>query len=165
MKVTVVYGSDNGSTENIATTIASKSGGKAINIAAADVGDLENCDLLILGTPTTGSGTLQTDWNERLDLLNEAKLSGKKIALFGLGDQFGYPDSFVDAMGSLYDIVTEKGATVIGATPTSGYEFATSLAVRDGKFVGLALDEDGQSAKTPARITSWIAQVTSQSAE
>lgn len=158
MKVTVVYGSSSGSTEKIATTIASKIGGKAINIISANTGDFENCDLLILGVPTYEFGNLQQDWEERLDVLKEANLSGKKVALFGLGDQSSYPDSFVDAMGILYDTVTEKGATVIGETATSGYEFTNSLAARDGKFVGLVVDEDGQQSETAQRIASWIAQ-------
>jgi flavodoxin I len=159
MKVTVVYGSSNGNTEQIAEMIASKIGGKSINVSSAKTNDFENCDLLILGAPTYEAGGLQQDWEERLDVLKEANLSGKKVALFGLGDQSSYPDSFVDAMGILYDAVTEKGATVIGETATGGYEFTNSLAVRDGKFVGLAVDEDGQPSETTQRIASWIAQL------
>jgi len=159
MKVTVVYGSSNGSTEQIAVIIAWKIGGKSINVASAKTNDFENSDLLILCTPTYESGGLQQDWEDRLDVLKEANLSGKKVALFGLGDQSSYPDSFVDAMGILYDAVTEKGATVIGETATSGYEFTNSRAVRDGKFVGLAVDEDGQPSETAQRIATWIAQL------
>lgn len=159
MKVTVVYGSDNGTTRAVATKIATKLGGKALNITSAKAADFEDCDLLVLGAPTYGIGNLQTDWDDRLDVLKGANLSGKKVALFGLGDQASYPDTFVDAMGVLYDTVIEKGATVVGATPTSGYDFTASLAARDGKFVGLALDEDGQQGKSEQRITSWIAQL------
>ncbi|MEO0036437.1 MAG: hypothetical protein RLZZ501_2460, partial [Pseudomonadota bacterium] len=31
-----------------------------------------------------------------------------------------------------------------------------SRAVRDGRFVGLALDEDNQSAETETRIARWL---------
>nr|MBA3924398.1 flavodoxin FldA [Nostocaceae cyanobacterium] len=34
-----------------------------------------------------------------------------------------------------------------------------SKAVRDGKFVGLALDEDNQSELTAERIKAWAAQL------
>jgi len=159
MNVTVIYGSTNGATENVAKTIASKMGGKVVNIATAKAGDFENSDLLILGAPTYEAGNIQQDWEENLDVLKKADLSGKKVALFGLGDQAGYPDTFVDAIGILYDTLTEKGATVVGETATSGYEFISSQAVRNGKFVGLALDEDGQQSETAQRIANWIAQL------
>jgi flavodoxin I len=37
-----------------------------------------------------------------------------------------------------------------------GYEFTESKAFRDGKFVGLALDEDNQSDLTEERIKKWV---------
>lgn len=42
---------------------------------------------------------------------------------------------------------------------TEGYDFTESKAVRDGKFVGLALDEDNQSELTQQRIKTWVAQL------
>ncbi len=162
MKVTIIYGTDNGNTRDIATQIASEFDGKLIEISSANSSDFEDCDLLILGTSTCGYGDLQPDWDSRLSVLKEASLSGKKVALFGLGDQITYADTFVDAMGLLYDEVAEQGASVVGATPTTGYDFFSSLAVRDEKFVGLALDVDNQSSETDERITSWVAQLKAQ---
>lgn len=160
MNVTVIYGSDAGCTKTIAARIASKIKGKAIDIRKAKVADFEDCDLLILGSPTVGFGDLQSDWEDRLGVLEEACLAQKKVALFGTGDQMTYPESFVDAMGVLYDRLVEKGAEVIGFTSPDGYNFAASTALREGRFVGLALDEDCQSSKTEGRISSWINQLT-----
>lgn len=84
---------------------------------------------------------------------------GKKVALFGLGDQASYSESFVDGLGILYDAVAEEGAVIVGATSTNGYEFSESRAVRDGQFVGLVLDEDNQPSESEQRIASWIAQL------
>lgn len=159
MSVTVIYGSDNGTTENIAKRIANKLQGKAVNISSATTADFEGADLLVLGSPTYGMGNLQPDWEDNLDKLQGANLQGRKVALFGLGDQSAYPDTYVDAMGLLYDEVVAKGATVVGATSTSGYDFTESLAKRDGKFVGLALDEESQSSKTDDRLEAWIGQI------
>lgn len=159
MSVTVIYGSDGGTTRKIASRIASKISAQTLDIKKAQVSDLENSSLLILGCPTYGDGTLQSDWEENIEVLENADLDQKTVALFGTGDQFGYPESFVDAIGILYDIVTEKGAKVIGFTDTKGYDFSSSAAVRDGRFVGLVLDEDNQSAKSDARITAWINQI------
>ena len=66
---------------------------------------------------------------------------------------------FVDAIGVLYDAVTEKGAEVVGFTDTKGYEFEVSAAVRDGQFVGLVLDQDNQSGKSEKRIAAWTSQI------
>jgi flavodoxin I len=31
--------------------------------------------------------------------------------------------------------------------------------LRDGKFLGLAIDEDNQSGKTEARVSAWLDQL------
>lgn len=159
MSVNVIFGSDSGATRAVASRIAKRIQGRAIDIATATAADFENCSLLVLGSPTYGAGDLQTDWEIHIDKLTGADLAGKKVALFGTGDQFGYPDSFVDAMGILYDHVVEKGATVVGFTETTGYDYTASKAERDGRFVGLALDEDGEASKTDKRIAAWISRL------
>lgn len=159
MTVHVIYGSDSGRTKAAAGKIAAKLDGKVINISDATAADFEDCDLLVLGSPTYGEGDLQADWETGVDLLAEADLTGKKVALFGLGDQSTYPDSFVDAIGTLYDAVVKKGAEVVGFTDTKGYDFEVSTAVRDGQFVGLVLDQDNQAGKSEKRIASWTSQI------
>jgi flavodoxin I len=159
MSVTIIYGSDSGCTRDIAKKIAAKTKGKAIDIADAERVDMENCSLLILGCPTYADGELQTDWSAHIGTLEEAELADKRVAIFGTGDQVSFPDSFVDAIGILHDIVVRKGANVIGYTDPDGYDFSRSAALRDGKFVGLAIDEDSQSSKTEARVTAWLSQL------
>ncbi|NBC32793.1 MAG: flavodoxin FldA [Alphaproteobacteria bacterium] len=159
MSVTIVYGSDGGATRAVAARIAKKMNGKAVDIKVATSSDFEDCKLLILGVPTYGEGELQSDWDENFNKLESANLGKKKVALFGLGDQENYPESFLDAMGVLYDQVVEQGAEVIGFTEPGEFTYTNSLAERDGKFVGLALDEDTQPGKTGKRITSWISQL------
>ncbi|GGF60652.1 flavodoxin [Azorhizobium oxalatiphilum] len=159
MIINVIYGSDGGATKGLASRIAKKASGKAIDIKDAKVSDFESCDLLILGSPTYGAGDLQTDWEANVDTMKSANLSGKKIALFGTGDQETYPDSFVDAMGILYDMAVEQGGEVVGFTDTSGYSYTGSAAERDGQFVGLAIDPDTQSSKTEKRVTEWLAKL------
>ncbi len=159
MSVNIIFGSDGGTTKTVANRIAKHAQGRAIDIKAASVADFENCTLLVLGSPTYGAGDLQADWEAHLDKLTEARLTGKKVALFGTGDQVSYPDCFVDAMGVLYDFVVEKGANVVGFTETAGYEHTGSRAERDGQFVGLALDQDSQSSKTEKRIVAWVSQL------
>lgn len=159
MTVTVVYGSDGGTTRGVANRIAKRLGGKTVDIKTAKPSDLENCSLLILGTPTYGDGVLQSDWEDHIGTLEKANIANKQVALFGLGDQESYPECFVDAIGILYDQVVEQGAHVVGFTETAGYTYESSFAERDGKFVGLVIDEDTQSSQTGKRVAAWVSQL------
>lgn len=159
MTTTIIFGSDGGTTQAIASRIAKKTAGKAVDVTTSTSHDFEDCDLLILGIPTYGEGDLQSDWEDNLDKLKSADISGKKVALFGTGDQETYPETFIDAMGVLYDQVVAQGAVVVGFTETDGYAFTKSGAERNGRFVGLALDEDNQSGQTGKRITTWVSQL------
>ena len=104
-------------------------------------------------------GDLQDSWLEVVDSLKTKNLSNKKVALIGVGDQFGFGDTFVNGMGTLYDAVIEAGANVVGKTSTEGYEFSDSTAVRDDYFVGLVIDENNQSEMTDERIKNWVENI------
>ncbi len=84
---------------------------------------------------------------------------GKTIAYFGTGDQLGYVDNFMDAVGILEAKISARGGKTIGYWSTDGYDFSESKAVKNGKFVGLAIDEDNQSELTDERIKVWVAQI------
>ena len=104
-----------------------------------------------------------TSWDEFLyETLPSRDLSGKKIGIFGLGDQESYSDNFCDAAGELYDCFTAVGAEVVGMTSTDGYNHVESKAVRDGKFVGMMCDEDNEYDKSSDRSTAWIEQLKSE---
>jgi flavodoxin, long chain len=152
--VKVIYGSTTGNTERAAQRIAEVLGGTAVAVGQAQAADFE-ADLLVLGTSTWGLGDIQDDWADGLKKLEAAPLSGKAVALFGLGDQTSYSTTYVDGMGELFDAVQARGARVVGQWPTEGYQFDESKAVRDGAFVGLALDDDNETAQTETRIAKW----------
>jgi flavodoxin I len=156
--VKVIYGSTLGNTEQAAKRIAALLGGSAVPIATAEPSDFE-ADLLVLGTSTWGLGDLQDDWAAGRAKLEAAPLSGKAVALFGQGDQVSYSTTYLDGMGELFDIVNARGASVVGGWPTDGYRHDESKAVRDGVFVGLALDDDNDSGQTASRIAAWCAQL------
>ncbi len=159
MKSIIVYGSTTGNTEAVSAKIADKLGAEAFAVADCPPEKLGEFELIILGVSTWGAGDLQDDWEEALTTLKEVDFTGKKVALFGLGDQDGYPDTFVDGMGTLYDMVTKKGAQVVGMTSAKGYDFTNSTALRDGRFVGLVLDEDNQAELSDERIGAWIHEI------
>ncbi len=62
-------------------------------------------------------------------------------------------------MGMLEEKISELGGETVGYWSTDGYEFTDSKALRDNKFVGLALDENNQSDLTDERIKAWVAQL------
>lgn len=129
------------------------------NIADTPVEKMLAYDTLIIGCPTWNVGQLQEDWDVAYSQLDDLDMSGKKIAIFGLGDQYDYPDNFCDAIGILGRKFIDQGAELVGFTSTDSYEFSYSLGVKDGQFLGLALDEMNESGRTPERLTDWIWQL------
>lgn len=158
-KTIVIYGSSTGTCQSIAEKIASKLKVEAIDVQTLDAGVVDSYDNLIIGTSTWGAGELQDDWYDGLKLLQGANLSGKTIAIFGCGDCESYGDTFVSAMGELYNGLKGSGAAFIGRVPTASYNFSDSEAVVDGEFVGLALDDVNEEDKTDERIDAWIESI------
>ncbi len=155
------YGSTYGMTEKIAEKI--KSEFKTFKVDLYNVKDtpketLEKYKYLIFGTSAWGIGEMQDDWERWIYALENVDFSKKKVALFGLGDQVKYPESFVDGLGTLYCRLPDK-SVVVGEWPTKGYNYYFSLADKEGKFVGLVLDEHNQKEQTDDRIRQWVAQL------
>jgi flavodoxin I len=158
----IFWGSETGNTQVAAEMIGKSLGlpsSNIRNIASATLDDFAAFDVLIIGTSTWGAGELQSDWDSFFPKLHGADFRGKTVAFFGLGDQVIYADYFLDAMGILYDEFAARGATTVGAWPDEGYEYSYSRAVRDGVFVGLALDADNQDDLTASRVTTWADQL------
>lgn len=114
---------------------------------------------LVLGVPTWFDGELPNYWDEFVPALEELDLKGKKIALFGLGDQVKYSENFVDAIGIMAEIVRDLGATLVGHTSTEGYKFESSKGVERDKFLGLAIDYENQGSKNKERVNAWVEQL------
>lgn len=166
-EIGLFFGTQTRNTEMIAETIQKEFGGSSIvelhDISGSDAGDFADYDCVIIGCPTWDVGELQADWEGFYDdELDNIDFSGKKVAYFAPGDQVGYSDNFQDAIGILEEKISERGGTTVGYWSTEGYDFNESKAVKNGKFVGLALDEDNQSELTESRIKTWVAQLKSE---
>jgi flavodoxin I len=161
-KIGLFYGTQTGKTESVAEMIRDAFGGDVVtlnDVSQAEAADLTEYECLIIGCPTWNIGELQSDWEGIYPDLDDVDFSGKLVAYFGTGDQIGYSDNFQDAIGILEEKIAEKGGKTVGYWPTDGYDFNESKAVRNGKFCGLALDEDNQSDLTDERIQAWVAQL------
>ena len=159
MSIGIFYGSNGGATESVAEQIMNALGLKADlnDIADVDMDVFGEYSHIIIGTSTWGDGELQDDWDDKFSDFEGVDFSGKTVAFFGLGDQEGYDENFLDGMGMLHDAAVKNGANIVGnGWPTDGYEYEESTAVQDGNFVGLAIDEDNQDDLTEERIQKWV---------
>ena len=164
-KIGLFFGTQTGNTESAAEAIQTEFGDDVVDVKdVADIAieELNDYEYLIIGCPTWNVGELQGDWDGLFEDLDNVNFTGKKVAYFGAGDQVGYSDNFQDAMGMLEEKISGLGGTTVGYWPTEGYDHTESKAERNGKFVGLALDEDNQPELTDDRIKAWVTQLKSE---
>lgn len=158
------YGSSTCYTEIAGERICEALGAQRVdihNVADTPLIEAQFYDYLIFGIPTWDYGEIQEDWEEVWPDLDDLDLRGKRVALYGLGDQIGYQEWFLDAMGYLHDRLLARGATPVGYWPAETYQFEASKALTadESHFVGLALDEENEFEQSPERIRRWCAQL------
>ena len=133
---------------------------EAHNVADTDVERMLDYDNIIIGCPTWNIGELQDDWDSVYLDFEKLDFSGKTAAFFGCGDQIGYPDNFLDAIGILSRQFMEKGGTLVGKCSPEPYEFRDSIAMEEGELLGLGLDYDNEEEECEGQMTSWLDSVT-----
>ena len=121
-------------------------------IGVAPAGDPVNC-----GTPGSHGGNMDnTAITTGATLYFPVAVEG---ALFGCGDSASYPDSFCDALAEIRDGLEATGCTFVGALDAAEYDGCASRICRDGKVIGLAVDDGASEAVNDARMEKWIAAV------
>jgi len=161
MKTGVFYSFSSGKTQSVAERLVKEFGDNV------EVNDIEviggdkflEYDFIIIGVSTWFGGGLPDAWEDFLPEFKETSFNNKKVAIFGLGNQQGYPENFGDAISYLVELLEPKGAKIIGFTSTEGYEFDASRSIRDSKFMGLLIDEESQPELTVGRIKNWVKQI------
>jgi len=168
--VGVFFGSSTGNTGHAADLIARQIGPDAKGPYDIDTikdgisSEFMKHDALVVGTPTWNTGADQersgTGWDEiYYNEMQDLSISGKKVAVFGLGDQSSYAENYADASGELHDVFKNLGCRMIGYTSQEGYEHENSKAIRGNKFCCLLLDEVNQEDMTGNRIKTWVVQL------
>jgi flavodoxin II len=170
MKIGLFYGSTTCYTEIVAEKIRELIGPETVdifNVKESPLSLISDYDFIILGISTWDFGEIQEDWEAIWQDIAGAPLKNKFVALYGLGDQEGYGEWFLDAMGLLHDQIKPLGANIIGYWPNQGYQFDASKALTDDQshFVGLALDEDSQYDLTDDRLNDWVTQILTEYSE
>jgi flavodoxin I len=159
-KIGIVYSFNTNKTSKIGKRIADAFEGSAevemVNVEDITADRFLQFDNLVCGTATWFDGELPNHWDEFVPDLEEMDLKGKTIALFGLGDQKGYPENFLDGVGILAEIFEARGASMVGFTSTEGYSYESSRAERGDQFCGLAIDYESQGSLNKERVTAWV---------
>jgi len=154
--IAIFYASTLGNTKKIATHISkSLDGIKEYDLKVTGCEYMQDYENIILGVSTWEDGKLQDDWEKVWNEFSKIDFKGKKVAIFGLGDQKKYKNNFLDAMGRLYTQLIKANAEVIGFTSTLGYEFKNSEAVIKNSFVGLAIDIENDKEYLK-KIETWV---------
>ena len=175
MRIKIIFGSDTGNTELVVEDLvklldnsesfiedAPKINYEVIPVSDIDNNTWNNADLFILGIPTWYDGELQSDWEEYFQEFKTLDFNGKKVAVFGLGDQLGYEEWFCDGVGILAKTVLKNGGQTIGWTDideTYEIEEKPKSMYNDHCFYGLCLDEDNQPELTQDRLKKWVEKI------
>ena len=127
-KVGLFYGSTTGKTADAAEQVQAALGGDSVVdlIEIEEASALAEYDCLIVACPTWNIGELQDDWAAVFDDLDDLDFSGKTVAYMGTGDQIGYADNFMDAMGQLEEKIASLGGKTVGHWSADGYDHERS---------------------------------------
>jgi flavodoxin I len=161
MKVKLIFGTDTGNTEYVIETylldLLNPYEVEVIELVNIDDEVWKDNDMFILGVPTWYDGVLQSDWEDYFDDFKKIDFTGKTVAIFGLGDQIGYSEFFVDGIGILAEEIIKNGGKIIGHWPSEDYDFDESKAVMNDDYLyGLAIDEDNEDDLTHYRFEKWV---------
>ncbi len=160
-EIGIFYGSTTGRTKEVAYQIADAmkvDKSQVFDVAETAPDKVGDFKVLVLGASTWGSGDLQEDWYDFIAGLQTLDLKGKKIALFGCGDET-MGDTFCAAVGELYRRLKDTGAEFIGNFNTIGYNITSTPAEIDGCVVGLLIDDVNHPDLTKGRIEEWANEV------
>lgn len=161
-RIGLFYSFNSNKTSLIAKKILShfdKEGIEEVDAEVVSEKKFQSFDNIIMGCPTWFDGELPGYWDEFVPAIEDMNLKGKKIAIFGNGDQKGYPENFIDALGLMATILEKQGAKIVGFTSTEGYSFESSKAQRGSDFCGLAIDFENQAKLNTKRVEDWCEQL------
>ncbi len=160
MSIAIIYSFTSNKTAKAGEKIVSGFG-KSLKLDVVNADDLTEekflaYDQLILGVPTWFDGELPHYWDEFVPAMEEMEMKGKKVAIYGLADQVGYPENFADGVGILARLLRDRGAEIVGQTAIDNYTFESSHAIENGQFLGLVLDQENQARLSKKRIENWL---------
>jgi len=163
-KIGMFWGSSSDNTKTAAEFIAEYLEMNDVEIESFDIAEIGTdkileFDNIIIGCPTWNIGELQEDWDAIFADYEKLDFSGKTAAFFGCGDQVGYPDNFLDALGILGKPFMEHGGSLIGKCSRDEYEFRESVGLEGDNLLGLGLDYDNEDEKCEDQMIMWLENI------
>lgn len=124
--VLIVYGSSTGNTQYVAGEIEKVLAAQGVNVKNTEVGRVkaeglcDDFDLVLFGCSTWGVDTieLQEDFVYLFERFEQAKVKGKKIAIFGCGEKDRV--WFCGAVDAIEKKLKEHGAEVVDTLRIDG---------------------------------------------
>ena len=118
MKLIIAYGSSTGNTAKIAAGLASVFREKGMDVAVKTTAgikaaDLQDYDVVLLGSSTWGLGSLQESVKPMFLALSDVNLEGKLGGAFGCGDAYSYPRTFCKAVDLLQKRLKDCGVKLV----------------------------------------------------
>lgn len=129
MKTAVIYWSGTGNTEQMAGAVAEGAGAELFSVSDFS-GDAADYDRIAFGCPSMGDEVLEESEFEPFFASAEAKLSGKKIALFGSygwGDGQWMRDWVERAKSAGAEVVNGEGLIINDAPDADGLASCKAL--------------------------------------
>lgn len=171
-KIALFYWPKGGSVNHISNLIREKAVNVVVDVFSVDElveAVLNNYDGFIFGGSTVGADHWTNDetasnWTGFFKALSAQKemLSGKTVALFGLGNGVMYPDHFVDEMVAMKQQLLNFNVNFVGEVSSETYDFNESESLENNKFMGLAIDEDNEPEQSEKRVVAWLGEIEGQ---
>ena len=167
-KVGIFFGPEGGATEKIAKMVQKEFGSDnadLIPIKGKKAEDIDRYINIIFGSSTLNNEIwnsdrrVKPDWDVFRPELDKINYKGKVFALYGLGDHISYARFFVDSMGIMAKRMLDNNAKIVGGCDAKDYKFEQSEAFIEGRFIGLPIDDEFESEKSPERVKRWVSDI------
>ena len=163
MKVRILYATTSGSTRFVVDALVEELGPD--NVDAYDIAVLaepicfRKCELIVLVTPTYGTGDWHPGWEEKGEMLKAWLPSGSRVALLSLGNSRCHKVSFAGGIAKLAALARSKNAELVGSVSAAEYNFVSSPAVEKGMFPGLIVEYRRDRHFATNRARAWIGRL------
>lgn len=140
-KTTIIYWSGTGNTEAMANFIVDgikSQGGEVdvINVSEATIDDVENSDIVVLGSPSMGSEVIEEGEMEPFVESISTLVGGKQLALFG---SYGWGDgewmrNWQERMEGVGALMIDDGLTIQGMPENENADLCIELGKKIAKM-------------------------------
>lgn len=161
--VLLLYASTSGSTRMLCESLVahfSPERVKAVSLHEVTYPwSLPSARLLVLTSPTYGTGDPHQQWMEKGEDIISLLPPGQQVAILVIGDARGHRSSFAGSLRCLADLVRKADLRLVGSVPAQIEPFFYSPAVEHGSLPGLAVEFRRNRHQAIASAQRWLADL------